>query len=164
MEMNRRFVGHPNLILETLGELSKENGWKFDSKPKRLFPHSEWDDIFCTLQAKDFGGNFAVQQMPGCCAVLIVHHVNPREHSQEMFDALLQQIEIAAYAAGFGSVMMAQVVNHGLRDWDKEPWALCLKREWLMSDPFVNAKSGNPVVYLTKNMHQPGKRAGLEIA
>jgi hypothetical protein len=32
-----------------------------------------------------------------------------------------------------------------------------------MSEPFINAKSGNPVVYLTKNLGQEGKREGLEV-
>lgn len=163
MEMNRRFVGHPNLIVDTLKELTAELGWKFKSDPKVLWGKNEWDDIYCQVAAKKFEASFAVQQMPGCCAVLILHHVAVRPNTQEVFDALLQEIEKATYAAGFGSIQMAQVVNHGLRELERESWHLCLKRDWLMGEPFVNAKSGNPVVYLTKNMHQPGKRAGLEI-
>jgi len=34
---------------------------------------------------------------------------------------------------------------------------------WVMSEPFINAKSGNKVVYLTKNLDQKGKVGGLEI-
>ena len=46
--------------------------------------------------------------------------------------------------------------------WKKEPWHQVLSRGWRRSDPFRNAKSGNLVVYLIKDLEQPAKREGLE--
>lgn len=157
----RSFVGHPNLILETLAELAKEKNWKFDSNPQRLWGENEWNGMTCWLDTPEFKSCFRLQQMPGCCAVLIAFYIDIEPYTQEAFDALLQAIEEAADAAGFGSVQMAQVLYK--QDARLEPWGLALKRDWRMSASFVNAKSGNAVVYLTKDLGQPGKRAGLEV-
>jgi hypothetical protein len=158
----RSFVGHPNLILETLREIADERGWLFGSNPKDFRAISEWDNAHCVFEDKNFRTRFEVQQMPGCCAVLIAHHVMPEPYSVSVFDESLEAIERAAFEAGFGSLMMAQVV--GRRGPGVELWANCEAAGWLLSDPFINAKSGNEVVYLTKNLMQEGKREGLEIA
>ena len=157
----RSFVGHPNLILETLAELAKEKEWKFDSAPKRLWGENEWKEMTCWLDTLEFKSCFKLQQMPGCCAVLIAFYIDVEPWTQEAFDAVLRAIEEAAYHAGFGSLMMAQV-THPYKA-DKAPWTLCLDRGWGITNSFVNAKSGNYVAYLTKDLGQQGKREGLEI-
>lgn len=154
-----RIARHDNIILETLAELAKERKWDFKSKPDHFAGFNEWDDAYCALESEKFFCRFAVQQMPGCCAALILHHVEPDPYTQETFDEALAAIEVATKEAGFGSLMMAQVTRRR----GNEIWSNCVKNGWLMSKPFINAKSGNDVVYLTKDMQQPGKVAGLEI-
>jgi hypothetical protein len=157
-----RIARHDNIILETLAEMAKERKWDFKSKPDGFHGGNEWDDAYCALESERFFCRFAVQQMPGCCAALILHHVAPEPYSRKVFDEVLVAIEEATKEAGFGSLQMAQVI--GKRGIEDEIWSNCIENgKWLMSKPFVNAKSGNDVVYLTKDMKQPGKVAGLEI-
>jgi len=80
-----------------------------------------------------------------------------------LFNHVLELIEQAAHEAGFGSVMMTQVVPaYSKMFWKQEAWIKCLDRKWIASPAFRNAKSGNLVVYLTKDLEQKGKRQGLE--
>ena len=162
-----RVVGHPNLILDVFGELAKERQWGFSSRPQFLNRENEWEPIRVLLKTKEFKANFGLQQMPGCCAVLIAYYVDVKPWTQEAFYLALQAIEEAARAAGFGSVLMAQVVpanfSRHIGGWDREPWFKCLSRGWVDSEPFMNAKSGNWVIYLMKDLAQPGKREGLEV-
>lgn len=164
MSRRRILVGHPNLILETMRDVCAAENYEFLSNIKDFYDGNEWDDVFCRIVSeKEFQSTFQLQQMPGCCAVLVVHHVETFPYSQKIFDKVLQLIETGAYEAGFGSVLMAQVTPQGdPENYSREPWALCVGR-WDISHPFVNAKSGNPCVYLTRNLEQPGKRQGLEI-
>ena len=150
-------IAHPNLILKTLPEVCKQRNWQFASNPKALWGKNEWDTIYCRVQAPKFRSSFELQQMPGCCAVLIACFIKPDPYTRDNFDEVLSAIESASYEAGFGSLLMAQVV------YDDAIWPVCLKRDWIMSDKFVNAKSGNKVVYLTKNLEQKNKRYGLEV-
>jgi len=163
--MRRRIlVGHSNLILATLSEECEMKEWKFKSNPEELHGQNEWDNCQCVVWSKDFEWRFGVQQMPGCCAVLILHHVNAAPYTRENVNMAIELVERAAYKAGFGSVQMAQVVRldgNGRPIVLPEPWAHCIRR-WKVSAQFINAKSGNAVVYLTKNLDQPGKRAGFE--
>lgn len=156
-------VGHPNLILETMWDIVEAKGYTFKSNPKRLQAFNEWDGISCWFAMEGLEATFKLQQMPGCCAVLTVSYVNVRPYTQENFDTVLKVIEEAAYEAGFGSVVLTQCVRPDLNH-QNESWVKCLDRGWVISNPFVNAKSGNSVVYITKDMEQPGKRAGMEIA
>jgi hypothetical protein len=154
--MKRQLVGHPNIILTTLAEACVLRNWEFSSDPEEMDDKKEWDNIWCKVWNKEFFGAFQVQQMPGCCAVLIVHHLRTDPDTREIFDTVLKMIEEAAFEAGFGSVMMAQVTFIDRKNqpvFKREPWAFCVGR-WDMSVPFINAKSGNPVVYLTKNLGQ----------
>ena len=159
--MPRSMVGHPNLILETLPEVCTKLGWELESNPKRLWGQNEWGPIYGRIRAKGFRSTFQLQQMPGCCAVLIACYVDPEPYTKKYFDPLIQAIEDAAKEAGFGSLMLAQVI-HKPRVVD-HIWSGCLDMGYEMSRPFINAKSGNQVVYLTKNLGQQGKVAGLEI-
>lgn len=163
---DRILVDHPNIILETMKNLEGKHGFIFTSQPESFKHHSEWGMVECDLESDEFQSSFNLQQMPGCCAVLVVSYVKVWPLTQARFDRVLQLIEEAAKEAGFGSVAMTQVVpKFSPMFWQEEPWILCIepKRGWLYSKPFVNAKSGNAVVYLTKDLKQPGKRAGLEI-
>lgn len=163
---DRRLVAHPNLILKTMRDVGKDVGFRFISHPKDFNCFSEWDDANCLIITKEYRARFHLQQMPGCCAALIIHHVEVRPYSQKTFDQVLKYIEEGACQAGFGSVMMAQVVpplKYDVRfKWEDEPWIKCLERAWQASEPFRNAKSGNLVIYLTKDLGQYGKRHGLE--
>ena len=162
---NQELVAHPNFILKTMRDVSKDEGFKFISHPKDFDCFTEWDDANCGINTKEYEARFHLRQMPGCCAVLIIHYVEVRPYSQEIFDQVLQYIEEGAYRAGFGSVMMAQVVraDEDMPDcWDFEPWFYCIGRGWEYDAPFLNAKSGNLVVYLTKDLKQPGRMPGLE--
>jgi len=154
-------VGHPNLILETLPEEVEKRGWKMASQPKYLWGENEWNKVFCRVAGPKFHATFEVQQMPGCCAVLIASYIDPEPRTQETFRVVIDAIRDAAYEAGFGSLMLSQVI------WADVPakkalWSSCLDMGFEMSRPFINAKSGNKVVYLTKDLGQKGKVAGME--
>lgn len=155
---------HPNLILEAMREISKEQEFKFKSRPKELGGYNEWDQIDCALNTPKFNSSFNLQQCPGCCAVLIVSYMRLDPWTKGNFDEALKIIEQAAFQAGFGSVLMTQVVgNYSKMFWKNESWIKCLDRGWVSAPPFMNAKSGNIVVYLTKDLGQRVKRVGLEV-
>lgn len=158
-----RMVGHPNLIIDTMRDLAQENGWKFESNPNRLWGENEWNDIHMHLATPTFKSNFHVQQMPGCCAVLIASYLRVEPYTQKNVDELIQIIETAAYNAGFGSVLMAQVVDAAMKRVKAEPWGMALNRKWRITPGFMNAKSGNTVAFLFKDLEQKGKVPGLEI-
>ncbi len=157
--MPRSFVGHPNLILETLPEICEKLGWKFMSLPKQFRAHNEWDAAFCHIGAKDFRCSFQVQQMPGCCAVLTASYIDPEPREPFFFNKVVEVIREAAYEAGFGSLVLTQVMSY--EKLKKHLWGSV--PGFNMSQPFINAKSGNKVVYLTKDLGQIAKRDGLEI-
>ena len=162
-ESKQALVGHPNLILETLKDVLDEKGFHFRSTPKELHGGNEWNSIHCAIDSKELGANFDLQQCPGCCAVLTVSYVRVDPWSFESFNYVLELIEEAAFKAGFGSVMMTQVVPaYSKMLWKQEAWIKCLDRKWVASPAFRNAKSGNLVVYLTKDLEQKGKKQGLE--
>lgn len=144
---------HPNFFLREMNKLSEEQGFRFSSDPKDFNALNEWDRAICEIKDGNKGGVFQVQQMPGCCAVLTVFYVYPRPMVQEQFIATLDKIELAAKKAGFGSLLMAQTGK--FEDWN---WL----DGWEISESFINAKSGNGVMYLTKDLEQPGKVKGLE--
>jgi hypothetical protein len=157
-------LGHPNLILITLHELAEEQGFRFTSRPDQLHGFNEWNKIGCRIESENLGADFELQQMPGCCAVLTLSYLNVGPYTKENFDYIVKIIEDATFNAGFGSLVMTQVVPAFTKStWKNEPWILCLDRGWVASDPFRNAKSGNLVVYLTQDMKQKGKRAGMEV-
>jgi len=160
--MPRSMVGHPNLILETLPDECTKRGWEMASQPKALWGENEWHKVFVRVRAPKFYASFELQQMPGCCAVLIASYIDPQPRNQRSFDVVINTIKDAAYEAGFGSLMLSQVLHEDIPP-RKALWGNCLNDGWEMSKPFVNAKSGNKVVYLTKDLGQKGKVAGLEI-
>ena len=161
--MDRILVFHDNIILKTLPEVCEKVGMTFTSIPNCLTPQNEWDSINCKVFGKSFFAHFDLQQMPGCCAVLVLSYVKVRPWTLDNFDALVQLVEEGAHEAGFGSLMMSQVVPaYTKSEWDEEPWIKCLKRSWVASDPFRNAKSGNLCVYLTKDLKQSHKVRGME--
>ena len=160
--MPRSFVGHPNLIVETLEEVCAAYNYEFASNPNKLWGNNEWNRINCQIKAPKFKAHFEVQQMPGCCAVLIASYLDPKPYTQNNFVTLVGTIGNAAYEAGFGSMMLSQVVRPRTKP-KEHIWGPLLDMGWVMSEPFINAKSGNQVVYLTVNLAQKGKREGLEI-
>lgn len=159
--MPREMVGHPNLILETLPEICERDGWEFKSSPKRLYGSNEWNSVYCQIYDKDFRATFQLQQMPGCCAVLTASYIDPEPREPKYFTKAVEAIREAAYEAGFGSLVLTQVLCYNRME--KHLWGPLLDMNWDISKPFVNAKSGNKVVYLTKNLGQIEKRPGLEI-
>lgn len=160
--MPRSMVGHPNLILETLPEEVEKRGWTIKHRPERLYGHNEWESVEVRVHAPKFRASFQLQQMPGCCAVLIASYIDPEPRVPSTFRTMLEAIINAAYEAGFGSLMLSQVLSND-RPPHKMLWGPALDMGFVMSEPFINAKSGNKVVYLTKNLGQKGKVAGLEI-
>lgn len=158
-------VDHPNYILETLAEIAQEKGYEFESQPDyKEGNFNDWNAMYCRLHTPQTHVDFQLQQMPGCCAVLVLSYVKPRPYSQENFDAIVSLVEEAAKDAGFGSVAMTQCVPAFSKMlWDKEPWIKTLDRGWIASEAFINAKSGNKVVYLTKDLKQNHKIKGLEV-
>lgn len=167
MAEKRKIVGfgHANIILETMKQNAEERGYAFDSIPGELYRHNEWSQVHCRLETKDYASEFQLQQMPGCCAFLTVSYLNtnPRR-DRDVFDSVLQHIEAGAFDAGFASLCLTQVVPaYSKMLWSKEPWIKCLDRKYKHVGPFINAKSGNLVVWLIKDLEQKGKRQGLEV-
>lgn len=157
-------VGHPNLIIEALRDNQEKGKYRFASNPKKAYGKAEWNSIQCWLRIGEVEAECQLQQMPGCCAVLVLSYIRTKPYSQENVDQVIQIVEQAANDAGFGSVVMTQVVPKFSRMfWNYEPWIKCLSRGWVASAAFRNAKSGNLVTYLTKDMKQPAKREGLEV-
>jgi hypothetical protein len=146
---------HPNFFLREMKNLAFADDFGFLSEPKDFTPLNEWEQAYCTIEVSGVRGTFQIQQMPGCCAVLVVFFVRPIEPTRENFLKILSKIEVAAKSAGFGSLLMAQVGTEA--DWN---WMFLAG--WILSEPFTNAKSGNKVLYLTKDLGQPGKVSGLE--
>lgn len=156
-------LAHPNLIIETLKDLGKDQAIEVYTNPREMSPAFEWRSISVGIEHKDFAAEFDVQQMPGCCAVLVLSYIKANPFNQDTVDRVISFVEAAAKEAGFGSVVMTQVVPAFSRMlWKREPWIKCLDRGWEHSKGFINAKSGNIVVYLTKDLQQPGKKKGLE--
>jgi hypothetical protein len=160
-------VRHPNLILEALKKIFEGKGLKFHSSPEVLCEANEWDAIHCLAYHIPNGRcgryRFRVQQLPGCCASLVLHYMTTGLDTKEDYQHLIGIVAQAAYDAGFGNVMMAQVVpDYNKKTWNQEPWILCLNDGWKPSKPFRNAKSGNLVTLLTKDLLQEGRREGLE--
>lgn len=157
----RQMVGHPNLILETLPDVAKEQGLQCKSNPPNFHNFNEWNGATVLLNGPKVEAKFMVQQMPGCCAILTASYIDVWPNDRDTFNKVVHIISDAAYEAGFGSLVLTQVVFKD--DITKHLWGQLPNRGFLMSEPFINAKSGNRVVYLTKNLGQKAKRAGLEI-
>ena len=157
MKYRGRIVGHENLIVESLEALAQEKDLYIEySRPQ------EWGSTNITLASvledKDanWEANFSVQQLPGCCGVLVIYYVRVKPFKQATFDMVLQLIETAAKEAGFGSLQMAQTVPaYSWMLWKDEPWIKCLDRGWRYSPAFRNRKSNNLITYLTMDMKQP---------
>jgi hypothetical protein len=158
-----RLVDHKNLIVEELFAGVGEDTYDFFSNPERLTPQNEWDNISCRIGTDTFQAHFNLQQCPGCCAVLTMSYVNTLPWTQENFAAAVDIVSQAAYRAGFGALVLTQVVPAFSQFlWKREPFYRCLAQGFKASDVFINAKSGHLVTILTKNLRQTGKRDGLE--
>jgi len=154
-------VLHPNVFVDVLKKLCEDRGFECETVPSASKPSLDWEQISCAFATKDFTVHFRAQQMPACCAVLVIGYINVAPATEQNYDAALKIIEEATYTSGFGSLLMTQVVRpeRGLQGYW---WSLGLKRGWQASELFRNAKSGNEVVYLTKNMGHEHKMPGLE--
>lgn len=160
MSKEKKFIGfdHRNIIQQTLREVAFENDFDLGIRPEFLM--DDWQDVILRMHRDGFDFNCHVQQMPGCCAVLIASYFGVTPWTKKAFAEAVEYIEQAAYRAGFGSLMLSQVRLE--KDPRKEIWGLLLEKGFHLSQPFRNAKSGNLVSYLTKDLKQPGKVAGLE--
>jgi len=150
MEITRSLAKHPNLITETLIEVCVEKGVAFAANPMVLSAFNEWDPIICKIKTKTCQAEFHLQQMPGCCAVMILYFLHPSPNTEKNFKEVLEIIEEATKRAAFGSLLMAQVIpDKGIRDAN---WHLAMTMGYVLHPFFTNPKSGNKVVYLTKDM------------
>lgn len=167
MDRRKQFVGydHRNIIIGTLKDAADERGLEMQSLPDKDYGGpNDWAPINVELRRDGrFHASFLVQQMPGCCAVLTLSYVTPEPYMQPEFQSIVSLVEGAAREAGFGSLILTQVPHKGKKASD-EKWGLLLENGYLMSKPFLNAKSGNYVVYLTKDLGHKAKIDGLEVA
>jgi hypothetical protein len=158
-------VDHQNHITEMLKDLAQEQGCEFNSNPEDSCGINDWHPVQCWLTAKEFDAQFQVQQMPGCCAVLVLSYIRVKPYTYDLVDKVIEFVEVAAKNAAFGSVAMTQCVPaFSQMLWKKEPWIKCLDRGWEHSKPFMNGKSGNIVTYLLKDLGQKVKMKGFEQA
>jgi hypothetical protein len=156
---------HRNYITKMLRDMAKREGYDFESDPHDTCKRSDWCDVTCGLETPRFRATFHVQQMPGCCAVLVLSYIRTQPYTYNNIDEVIRFVEEGAKNAAFGSVAMTQVVPHFSRMfWKKEPWILCLapNRKWAASPAFRNGKSGNLVTLLTKDLEQDSKMEGFE--
>lgn len=163
----RVVVDHANHILEMLRDVCAERGMRCYSNPGDLAYAKDWNEAHVTLTSLNKDGKphldmayFKLQQMPGCCAILTMSYVEYRKGKFEFRDAV-EYVEEAARRAAFGSMVLTQVLykpEAPANDW----YSIVALNGFKMSKPFINAKSGNRVVYLTKNLGQVGKMDGFE--
>lgn len=157
-----RGFDHRNIIRQTLQDVAVENAIQVTFGFAGNNGFDDWGQIHTTLRHDGkYYATFMMQQMPGCCAVLTLSYVQSDPDTRREFKNIVSLVEDAARRAGFGSLILTQV-PHKDRVAQDEPWGLLLKDGYEMSKPFLNAKSGNQVVYLTKDLGQEKKIAGLE--
>lgn len=162
--VHRFALAHPNIIIETMKELGNKQGLEVYTTPRHMDGFNEWNTVNVELISEDIHAGFDVQQMPGCCAVLVLSYIKAEPFTLETVDTVIKFVEESARDAGFGSVVMTQVVPAFSKFlWKKQPWIKCLDRGWQHSKGFINAKSGNIVTYLMKDLGQKGKKPGMEI-
>lgn len=158
---------HANHILEKLRNVVRARNLYMDSNPRELLHVDDWGRTIVRIAAPLKNNklleiaSFHLQQMPGCCAILTMSYVNTRPAMMSFADAV-EIVEDAAKRAAFGSIVLTQVINPRWKVEKHEWYSLVDEREFLMSKPFINGKSGNQVVYLTKNLGQDDKMAGFE--
>jgi hypothetical protein len=162
----RLIVGHANYILETMRDLAMQQGLRVYSTPKEILYVDDWGQCHVALTKLKNGhpwkdvARFQLQQMPGCCAILTMSYVEV-DRCNFSFEKAVEFVEQAAKDAAFGSLVLTQVLHKPQPE--KHEWhVLVEKHGFVMSEPFINAKSGNKVVYLTKNLGQEGKIEGFE--
>lgn len=161
----RVVVDHANHVLEMLREVCKEKGIRVQSDPKDLAYAYDWSKARVSLlsPARKYPweiARFELQQMPGCCAILTMSYVNTQEKEMN-FAGAVELVAEAARRAAFGSLVLTQVVYCPViktNSW----YSIVKDLGFEMSEPFINAKSGNKVVYLTKNLGQVEKMDGFE--
>lgn len=159
---------HANHIIKKLKEVALGKGMYMNADPNNLAHGQDWNKSIVTLAIPTKNNKklipvaeFQLQQMPGCCAIMTVSYVRTRLAVMSFEDAV-EMIEDAARRAAYGSVVLTQVIAEGYKLEKHEWFPLVAERGYLMSKPFINAKSGNQVVYLTKDLEQAGKLAGFE--
>jgi hypothetical protein len=159
----RVIVDHANHIMEMLRDVADEKGLSIETQPDDLAFQHDWRAGHVTLHNKKWTlAHFQVQQMPGCCAIMTLSYVEYRDPKQLSFEGVVEIVEEAAKRAAFGSLVLTQVVREEI-SLAKHSWhKLVRDHEFVMSPPFINAKSGNKVVYLTKDLGQQGKMDGFE--
>lgn len=166
--MSRVVVDHCNHILEMLRDVAKERQLGVWAKPDDLAYRADWEHAQVSLfnryedgKPKQELAHFQLQQMPGCCAIMTMSYVGTRK-SKLSFEQAVEIVEEASRRAAFGSLVLTQVIMSGHVVKDHEWAPLLANRGFLMSEPFINAKSGNRVVYLTKDLGQVAKMDGFE--
>lgn len=148
-------VDHANHLPQFLHKEVKDAGGRAQFSGER----HDWGLKNVQMQFKDWGGRAQIQQMPGCCAIMTISYVGVNPDTPETFTKTIGLITAAAKKAAFGSIVLTQVC-HG-RD-ERELWYPLLKEGFIKSPEFVNAKSGNRVAYLTKDLGQTGQMEGFE--
>lgn len=162
----RYAMDHPNFMLELLHDyIVKDHGGEMKIGGQA---GDDWGRQYVTFQLpavkpdeKPFDGNFQLQQMPGCCALMTLSYVHANPFTPENFLRIAEMVADRAKEGAFAALLMTQVVPHN-RKIGGEPWKLCLKHGWQMQNPLMNAKSGNLVAILQKDLKQAGKLRGFE--
>lgn len=147
---------HGNHIAGVLKENIEALGGTFHGNE---LPGNDWVDQYIGFRIGEFAARFQLQQMPGCCAMMTLSFVQTFPESQKNFNTVAELVGQAAREAKFALVMMTQVV-HTDRPLIDEPWGLCLNvygGDWELSKSYFNAKSGNLVATLIKDLKQTKK-------
>lgn len=168
-EEQRTVVDHANHILRELRNVVEGTKFSVYSNPKDLAYAHDWDGVYVSLTVRTAYNTtkdvavFQLQQMPGCCAIMTVSYLRV-DNRVISFTETMEIIEKAAKRAAFGSIVMTQVVFNDMKLKSHLWYPLVADLGYVMSKSFVNGKSGNDVVYLTKDLGQGAKMEGFEEA
>jgi hypothetical protein len=146
-------IDHRNHIVRELYNVVEPTDWEIDAK-KSILETNDWDSK--QVELVKFDGNkgtpaarFQVQQLPGCCAVMTLSYV--QYHAKlSSFVEVTRIVEEAAKRAAFGSLMLTQVIGERYKAENYDWFPLVRDHGYEMSEPFLNGKSGNKVVYLSR--------------
>lgn len=166
---NIRAFDHANhLGRELIRVVNEEPEWRVNPESD-VDAGADWDNKHITLDVMHKetwtpAAYFAAQQLPGCCAIMILSYVRYARQVAD-FAKVTRWVEQASKRAAFGMLMLTQVVSRAQaekKDYSLETWFPLLDEGYTVSEPFMNAKSGNFVVTITKNLGQDAKMAGFE--
>jgi len=101
--------------------------------------------------------SFRARPLPGCCGVLVVYYVRPKEFkgkifkrtSKEIFTQTIKAVLEAAKAGKYASVLMTLLVS------SNEAEEVLEYAGFYASNGMRNAKTGNLLRVFTKDLEQP---------